>query len=234
LIELDRIHNISWQEGFKEIPDKSIDLIITSPPYNMGKKLHTGSNYMDIYNKYDDNLPEEEYQNGQIELLNESFRVLKDNGSMFYNHKPRIREGLTIHPLNWIFKSDFILKQEIIWRTGSQNFDKIRYYPMTERVYWLTKDVKTKLFNSVGMSDIWEFKNPKRNKLHKSTFPVDLPYNIIKCFDDAETILDPYMGIGTTALAVKKCNAEDNNGRNYLGFELDDVYVKEAYNRMAE
>ena len=225
---------MSWQEGFKQIPDKSVNLIITSPPYNMGKKLHTGSNYMDTYNSYDDNLPEEDYQSGQIDFLNECFRVLKDDGSMFYNHKPRIRKGLTIHPLKWVFKSYFILKQEIIWRTGSQNFDKIRFYPFTERVYWLTKNTKTKLFNSVGMSDIWEFKNSKRHKVHKATFPVDLPYNIIKCFDDAEIILDPYMGIGTTALAVNECNKEDGKDRKYIGFELDDTYVEIANERLVD
>jgi site-specific DNA-methyltransferase (adenine-specific) len=234
LIELNKIHSITWQEGFTRIPDKSVDLIITSPPYNMGKKLHTGSNYMDTYNTYNDNLPEEEYQQGQITFLNECFRVLKDNGSMFYNHKPRIRNGVSIHPLSWVLNSDFILKQEIIWRNGSQNFDKIRYYPMTERVYWLTKDVKTKLYNSVGLSDIWEFKNSRRDKLHKATFPIDLPLSIIKCFEEAEIILDPYMGIGTTAKAVIECNREDNKSRKYIGFEIDSTYVERATNDINE
>lgn len=236
MIETNKIHNMSWQEGFKTIPDKSVDLIITSPPYNMGKKLHTGSNYMDTYNAYNDNLPEDEYQGGQIEFLNECFRILKDEGSMFYNHKPRIRKGLTIHPLNWIFKSDFILKQEIIWRTGSQNFDKIRFYPMTERVYWLTKSDKTKLFNELGLSDIWEFKNSKRHSIHKATFPIDLPYSIIKSFKDAKVILDPFMGIGTTAKAVIKCNEEDNENREYIGFEIDNTYIdcfeEDVYNKI--
>lgn len=106
----------------------------------MGKKLHTGSNYMDTYHTYNDNLPEDEYQQEQIEFLNQCQRILKDDGSLFYNHKPRIRNGVSIHPLQWIIKSNLILKQEIIWRSGSQNFDKIRYYPMTERVYWLTNN----------------------------------------------------------------------------------------------
>lgn len=225
MLGTNKIHSMPWQDGFKEIPDKSVDLIITSPPYNMGKKLHTGSNYMDTYNEYSDNLPEGEYQEGQIQFLNECFRILKDDGSMFYNHKPRIRKGLTIHPLNWIFKSDFILKQEIIWRNGSQNFDKIRFYPMTERVYWLTKSDKTKLFNELGLSDVWEFKNSKRHKVHKATFPIDLPYSIIKSFKDAKVILDPFMGIGTTAKAVIECNKEDDGQREYIGFEIDNTYI---------
>jgi modification methylase len=228
LLETNKIHNISWQEGFKQIPDKSIDLIITSPPYNMGKKLHTGSNYMDTYDEYNDNLPEGEYQLGQIEFLNQCSRILKDEGSIFYNHKPRIRNGVSIHPLQWVLKSNLTLKQEIIWRTGSQNFDKIRYYPMTERVYWLTNNPKTKLFNELGLSDIWEFKNSKRDKLHKATFPIDLPYSIIKSFKDAKVILDPYMGIGTTAKAVLKCNEEDGGNREYIGFEISNTYVSRS------
>lgn len=144
---------------------------------------------------------------------------------MFYNHKPRIRKGLTLHPLKWVLQSDFILKQEIIWRNGSQNFDKIRFYPMTERVYWLTKNTKTKLFNEVGFTDIWDFKNAKRHKLHKATFPIDLPYNIIKCFENAEIILDPYMGIGTTAKAVNRYNEENETNKKYIGFEVDSLYI---------
>jgi site-specific DNA-methyltransferase (adenine-specific) len=228
LIETNKIHNISWQEGFKLIPDGSVDLIITSPPYNMGKKLHTGSNYMDTYNTYNDDLPEGEYQQGQIEFLNECLRVLKNDGSLFYNHKPRIRDGVSIHPLQWVLQSNLILKQEIIWKNRSQNFDKIRFYPFTERVYWLAKDKKTKLFNELGLSDVWEFKNLKRDKLHKATFPIDLPYTIIKSFKDAKVILDPYMGIGTTAKAVIQCNKEDNGNREYIGFEIDNTYVNRA------
>jgi modification methylase len=226
LIELNKIHNCSWQDGYKNIGDKSIDLIITSPPYNLGGKFHTGNTRYDrAYNLYDDNLPENKYQEQQVEFLNESYKKLNDNGSMFYNHKPRIKNGICTHPLEWILKSDFILKQEIIWRNGSQNFDKIRFYPHTERIYWLVKNPKTKLFNEVGLSDVWEFKNSKRHKEHKATFPIDLPYTIIKCFKDAKIVLDPYMGIGTTAKAVLKLNDEDNQDRKFLGFEIDKKYI---------
>ena len=233
MIELNKIHNSPWQEGFKQIEDSSVDLIVTSPPYNMGKKLHTGSNYMDTYNTYDDNLPEDEYQQGQIEFLNECLRILKPTGSMFYNHKPRIRNGVTIHPLKWVLQSKFILKQEIIWRTGSQNFDKIRFYPFTERVYWLSKNHKTKLYNAVNLGDVWEFKNSKRDKLHKATFPIEMPETIIRCFGNAEIILDPYMGIGTTAKAVKKLNLEDGKNRKYIGFEIDKLYIDRAEEDLA-
>ena len=211
---------MSWQDGFLEIPNKYIDLIITSPPYNLGGKFHTGNTrYEKAYNTYDDNLPEEEYQKQQIEFLNSCYDKLNDNGSMFYNHKPRIKQGICIHPLEWILKSNFILKQEIIWQNGSQNFDKIRFYPMTERVYWLVKNPKTKLYNEVGFSDVWKFKNAKRHPIHKATFPLDLPLTILKCFKDAKIICDPYMGIGTTGKAVTQFD-----DKSFIGFEIDEEY----------
>jgi modification methylase len=232
---LNEIYNMSWKDGFSCLNNHSIDLIITSPPYNLGGKFHTGNiRYNNAYHTYLDNIPEEDYQEQQIEFLNACYDKLKDGGSMFYNHKPRIKNGVCIHPLEWILKSKFILKQEIIWRNGSQNFDKIRFYPMTERVYWLVKNNKTKLFNSVGFSDVWEFKNPKRHPIHKATFPIDLPLTIIKCFDNASIICDPYAGIGTTCKAVVELNKDDNKNRKYIGFDIDNTYCEIAKNDIAE
>ena len=214
-------------ELMKQIPDESVDLVITSPPYNLGGSFHTGNKRWKAYNEYVDNMPEELYQQWQVTFLNECFRVVKHNGSVFYNHKPRIRQGICIHPLQWIFKTRFFLKQEIVWKNGSQNFDKIRFYPMSERIYWLVKDSKTKLFNSVNKTDVWEdIKNNKRQKFHKATFPVEIPETIIKCFDNANLILDPFMGIGTTGLACV------NTNRNFIGMELDEKYFQIAKERI--
>ena len=216
-------------EVMKEIPDKSVDLIITSPPYNLGGKFHTGNVQWKAYNEYNDNMPEELYQQWQVDFLNECYNKLQDGGSMFYNHKPRIRNGVCIHPLEWVMKSNFILKQEIIWKNGSQNFDKIRFYPFTERIYWLVKSPKTKLYNVHGLSDVWDnIKNQKRHEIHKATFPVKLPQTIIECFEDANVILDPFMGIGTTGVACI------NTNRKFIGIELDEKYFEIAENRIKE
>ena len=109
--------------SFKKINNSSIDIIITSPPYNLGNSHHTGNKRHQAYN---DNLPEKEYQETQIKLLNECFRVLKDDGSMIYNHKNRIKKGIQITPYEWLLKSNFVIKQELVWINRSQNFDKIR------------------------------------------------------------------------------------------------------------
>lgn len=233
-MQLNKIHHSSWEDGFKNIEDGAVDLIITSPPYNLGGKFHTGNTrYNKAYNLYNDNLDEQEYQEKQVEFLNACYDKLQDNGSMFYNHKPRIKNGICTHPLEWILKSKFILKQEIVWKNRSQNFDKIRFYPFSERIYWLVKNPKTKLYNKVGLSDVWEFKNMKRHKVHKATFPIDVPKSIISCFDDAKLILDPYAGIGTTAKAVIELNKEDGKQRDFVGFEIDKLYIDTFYEDLA-
>lgn len=213
-------------EEMKSIPDESIDMVFTSPPYNLGNTHHTGG----IRHKaYDDNMPEDEYQAWQSKVLNECYRVLKDDGSIIYNHKNRIKNGVQITPYEWILKTPFIVKQEIVWFNGSQNFDKIRFYPMTERIYWLAKSPKTKLFNAINHHDLFDKKEWKAvgtKGEHKRAFPEKMVEDILKCFPNSLTILDPFMGSGTTGVACKNLN------RNFIGIELDPSYIEIAKKRI--
>ena len=218
-------------ELMKELPSESIDLIITSPPYNLGKTHHTGNNRFEGYKTYEDNMPEEEYQKWQIEVLQECFRILKHDGSLFYNHKNRIRGGVQISPYEWIFLTDFTIKQEIVWFNGGQNFDKCRFYPMTERIYWLTKSSKTKMVNTINHHDVFgvkEWKPQGTKNEFKRAFPVELPQDIISCFPNANIVLDPFMGSGSTGVACV------NTGRKFIGMELDHGYFEIAKNRIEE
>ena len=215
------------------IPDNYVDLIITSPPYNLGKNHHTGDNRFKSYEEYDDNMPEKLYQQWQIEFLNECYRILSPSGSMWYNHKNRIRNGVQITPYEWILKSKFanLVKEEIVWFNGSQNFDKCRFYPMTERVYWLVKDPKTKMFNSINHHDVFsakEWKPVGTKGQFKRAFPVQMPQDIIHCFPEAKVILDPFMGSGTTGVACV------NTNRRFIGIELDEGYFNIAKERIRE
>ena len=218
-------------ELMKELPSESIDLIITSPPYNLGKTHHTGNNRFKGYKTYEDNMPEEEYQKWQIEVLQECFRILKHDGSLFYNHKNRIRGGVQISPYEWIFLTDFTIKQEIVWFNGSPNFDKCRFYPMTERIYWLTKSSKTKMVNTINHHDVFgvkEWKPQGTKNEFKRAFPVELPQDIISCFPNANIVLDPFMGSGSTGVACV------NTGWKFIGMELDPGYFEIAKNRIEE
>ena len=212
--------------AFNNVNDSSVDLIITSPPYNLGNNHHTGNKR---HQAYSDNLPEKEYQETQIRLLDECFRVLKDDGCMIYNHKNRIKKGVQISPYEWLFKSKFVIKQEIVWINRSQNFDKIRFYPWTERVYWLTKSPKTKLINTLNKHDVFdwnEWKPVGTRGAHTRAFPEQFVTDMLSVFPDAKTILDPYMGSGTTGYVAL------NDNRNFIGFELNEEYFNIAKNRM--
>jgi len=208
------------------LEESSVDLIITSPPYNLGNNHHTGNKQHKAYN---DNLPEAEYQEQQLQFLNECFKVLKETGSLIYNHKNRIRKGRQLSPYEWIFKSNFVVKQEIVWVNRSQNFDKMRFYPFTERLYWLTKKPETKLFNAINHYDVFDWKEWKpvgTKGNHTRAFPEKMVEDILKCFPNAEVVLDPYMGSGTTGVAAKNLN------RDFIGIELDEKYFNIASERI--
>jgi len=208
------------------LEESSVDLIITSPPYNLGNNHHTGNKQHKAYN---DNLPEAEYQEQQLQFLNECFKLLKETGSLIYNHKNRIRKGRQLSPYEWIFKSNFVVKQEIVWVNRSQNFDKMRFYPFTERLYWLTKKPETKLFNAINHYDVFDWKEWKpvgTKGNHTRAFPEKMVEDILKCFPNAEVVLDPYMGSGTTGVAAKNLN------RDFIGIELDEKYFNIASERI--
>lgn len=214
-------------DGLRSLPDKSIDLIITSPPYNKAgfngvRKNYKSDNWVhtiDYNGDVDvDNMPEDEYEQWQIDVLNECYRVLKDDGSMFYNHKVRVANNKASFPLEWINKSNFIFRQMIIWdRGGAPNLAPCRYIPSTELIFWLIKRQKNPRFKRQGiahLSEVWRI-TPQKNAEHPAPFPIDIPDNIIPCVAQGEkiTVLDPFMGSGTVARSAVKY------GCDYIGFD---------------
>ena len=239
-LDLNKIYNIDVLDGLKHLDDNSIDLIITSPPYN--KAGFNGINKKktnDIWNKtidYDndimnDCMPENEYQDWQVNILNECFRVLKPDGSMFYNHKLRVKNNVASFPLEWIKRSKFIFRQLITWdKRYSPNLDKCRYYPVSEYIFWLIKNAKNPKFKNINnITDVWSFP-PSKDRTHPAPFPVSLPDNIIpsvkNASDDTITVLDPFMGTGTVAISAIK------NSCNYIGFEKSKNYYDICINNI--
>lgn len=101
----DFINNIfqgNTLDVLKQIPSKSVDLGITSPPYNKGEKNKGWLVKNVLYDKALDKKDESSYQNEQIEVLNELYRIMKPGGSFFYNHKTRWDRGNMLHPLMWL------------------------------------------------------------------------------------------------------------------------------------
>ena len=205
--------------------DVKVDLVFTSPPFNLGNTHHTG----DIRHRaYDDDLPERDYQQAQVVILDRLYSVVKDNGSLWYQHKNRIKRGVMISPYEWLLKTQWIFKQEIVWFNRSQNFDKCRFYPMTERMYWLAKREDTQLDNIINRHDDWHIEPEGTDKEHTRSFPLALPSNVITCFPEAQIILDPFLGSGTTAVAAKIL------GRKCIGIEIEEKYCEIAVKRLAQ
>ncbi|MBI2051034.1 MAG: site-specific DNA-methyltransferase [Parcubacteria group bacterium] len=218
----------------KKIDDNFIDLGVTSPPYNKGEK-HKGWLVKNVkYSVASDNVPEEVYQDQQIKVLNEIFRVTKPGGSFFYNHKTRWMQGKMMHPIEWIQKTNWTIRQEIIWdRMIAANIRGWRFWQIDERIYWLYKPIDG---NKIGkelksrhalLTSIWRFP-PERKNGHPAPFPLLLPARIIYSILDGKKgmVLDPYVGSGTTCLAAKLL------GSNYVGIDISEEYVKDAENRL--
>lgn len=223
-------------ETMRTFPDKSIDLVVTSPPYNLknstGNGMKCGSHgkwanaaLLNGYATYSDNMPHEEYVAWQRNCLTEMMRVLKDDGAIFYNHKWRVQGGLLQDRADIV--SGFPVRQIIIWRRkGGINFNPGYFLPTYEVIYLIAKkDFKlAPKANSYG--DVWEFGQELKNT-HPAPFPVALIERIISS-TTAQVILDPFMGSGTTAVAAKKL------GRHYVGIEISPEYCIMARERVSK
>jgi len=220
----------------RTIPDGSIDLVVTSPPYNLknstgnGMKDGRGGKWANAelvngYADYDDNMPHERYSAWQQECLSEMFRVIPDDGAIFYNHKWRVQDGLLQDRQDIV--NGFPVRQIIIWRRkGGINFNPGYFLPTYEVIYLIAKPNFKLLPKANAHGDVWEFTQEMKNE-HPAPFPVALIDRIISS-TSAETVLDPFMGSGTTAIAALM------NERDYVGIELSKTYCQMAENRITE
>ena len=215
----------------------TIDLVFTSPPYNLNAQswvmesdkstskwracsLHNG------YDNYADALPHEEYVRWQKRFLSVCWDIISECGAIFYNHKPLRKNGKTVLPLE--YNPGLPLRQIIIWkRSGGINFSPSFYLPTHE---WILVFAKPKFRlrdrSASGIKDIWEVYQETSNP-HPAPFPIGLPSLAIET-TNANTILDPFMGSGTTGLACRKY------GKKFVGIDISDKYVVQAYNRIIQ
>ena len=222
---ISEVYNECNMLGMKRYPDKFWDLCITSPPYNLGNGHHTGNKKI---NPYFDDLPEYQYQENQILFLEMLYRHINDEGCIFYNHKNRIKDGKLISPYEWIFKTNWIIKQELVWFNGSQNFDKCRFYPMTERVFWLSKTKTTKFYNKINHHDLFYWQAQGTNKFHTRSFPIQMPKDILSCFPKDLKVIDPFLGSGSTRIAAYML------GFDFWGWEIDKEYFDLQQDRFSK
>lgn len=219
----------------KKMPDESVDLIITSPPYNL--RNSTG-NWMKSnnhgkwtssvlanagYDSHNDNMPHEDYVEWQRDCLKEMMRLLPDTGAIFYNHKWRVQNGLMQDRQDIV--SGFPVRQIIIWaRSGGVNFNDGYFLPTYEVIYLIAKRKFKLIRGACGAGDIWKFNQSNKNP-HPAPFPIALPEKIISS-TDAKVVLDPFVGSGTTAIAAKQLN------RDYIGIDISEKYCQMAMDRL--
>ena len=239
-------------ERMKEIPDGSVDMVLTSPPYNIGKEYEQKKS-LDIYLDWQKN------------CISEAVRVVGEKGCICWQIGNYVDSG-EIFPLDFFFYQIFkdfglILRNRIVWTFGHGLHCKNRFSGRYETILWFTKtndytfnldDVRVpskypmkKHYkgpkkgqlsgNPLGKnpSDVWEIPNVKHNHPEKTAHPCQFPQSlcnrmILASSNEGDTVLDPFMGSGTTGVACVNAN------RNFIGIELDEDYFQIAQSRIYE
>ncbi len=230
-------------EKMEELPDESVHLMVTSPPYNVGKE-------------YDEDLTLKEYLDFLKRVWAETYRVLVPGGRACINvanlgRKPYI-------PLNSFITRNmlelgFLMRGEIIWDKGSsaspstawgswQSAKNPVLRDVHEYIMVFSKDTfsrgSLKSSKSTISKDefleftksVWSFPAVSARKIgHPAPFPIELPYRCIQLYTFKEdVVLDPFMGSGQTAIATIKA------GRHYVGYEINKEYAESARRRIKE
>lgn len=228
-------------EKMKEIPDNSVDLVLTSPPYNMNLRIRNGKycsrqivkEISTKYESFDDNLPMGDYFEFNKSALNECLRVAD---LVFFNVQILTGNKPALFRLMGEFSEK--IKEFIVW-------DKCNAQPaigqnvMNSQFEVLlvlqnsapeSRSFKTGQFDRGTLSNVWNIKRGKKiDKTHGAVFPLELAEKVISNFtEEGDTVLDPFLGTGTSGVAAS------NLGRKFIGIELDEKYYEIAQNRMSD
>jgi adenine-specific DNA-methyltransferase len=236
----------------RSLPDASMKLIVTSPPYNMGKEYEKKSSL-------------DTYLQAQRESIEEAVRLLHPNGSICWQIGNYVDEG-EVFPLDILLypifkKAELHLRNRIIWTFGHGLHCQKRLSGRYETILWFTKSDdytfnldevrvpskypnkrhfkgpnKGKLSgNPLGKNpgDVWEIPNVKANHVEKTDHPCQFPVGLVERLvlaltDKGDAVLDPYLGVGSSAIAALK------NGRKAYGCDILPEYIDLAKERIAE
>lgn len=219
----------------KKMPDQSIDCVVTSPPYNLAVRKTFGntknwkgktnnsklqSTSYDVHNDY---MTEDKYISWQQNVLKECFRLIKDDGCIFWNYRWRVQNKLYQQRLEII--EGLPLRQIIIWaKSGGVNFAETHLLPTYEVIYLIAKP-KFKLTPKTNRyGDVWKI-HQENKSWHPAPFPVELARRCCE-ITPGNLILDPFSGSGTTAVAAKQL------GKNYIGIDISQDYCAKAEARL--
>ena len=213
MAEINLLHGDCF-ELLQGIPDESVDMVLTDPPYGMSfQSGHRKTKYEKI--KGDSNL------DWLDNFVNEIYRVSKPNTAHYvfcsFHHIDKFKQAI---------EKKFKVKNILTWVKNNTSMGDLKgdFAPKTEFIIFFHKG--RKLINGKRDPNVLEFKKT-RNELHPTQKPVDMTeYLIGKFSDEGDVILDPFMGSGTTGIACI------NTNRNFIGMELDENYFNIAEERI--
>jgi len=231
---INQIHCGDCVDLMNRMPSGSVNLVVTSPPYNLrnstgnGMKDGRGGKWRNAallngYANHDDSMPHDEYVAWQRRCLTAMMRVLSEDGAIFYNHKWRVQGGM-LQDRSDIVK-DFPVRQIIIWqRDGGINFNAGYFLPTYEVIYLICKPDFKLAPKANAQGDVWRIPQESNNP-HPAPFPVELAERCIRS-TTAKVILDPFIGSGTTAIAA------ETDSRDWIGIDLSKEYCQLARERI--
>ena len=231
MIEINKNYNESNLETMARMPDKSIDLVVTSPPYNMRTRIRNGKyttrekseHFSKKYKHFDDAMPIDEFYNFHSEVIKELLRVSK---IVCYNFQ--IVTGSKEAFFRIIGDFNKHIKDIIIWDKGhgqpamheqvlNSAYEMILILEDDKKCGRVIQNAK---FKRGEMPNVLRLGRGKKiSEIHGAIFPEELPLKLIQAFsNEGDLIYDPFMGSGTTALAAIKSN------RNWIGSEISEEY----------
>jgi site-specific DNA-methyltransferase (adenine-specific)/modification methylase len=240
-MELNKIHNIDCLEFMKTLPDKCIDCVITSPPYNMRLRIRNGeytqrefgAHFSKKYKDFGDALPMEEYYKFHKNVLLELLRL---SPIVFWNIQIVTGSKEAIFKIIGDFARE--ITDIIVWDKGfgQPAINEGVLNSAYELIIILESDRKNgRKFNQCyfgrgTVQNIWRLGRGGKGKVktHTAVFPIKLVTNILEGWTkEGDTIFDPFMGTGTTAVACKHLK------RNYIGCEISADYCKIIEDRLS-
>lgn len=235
-----RLYHAPNGEVFPTLADESFDIVVTSPPYNMGLSPggngrgmyaprtggKTGGRFRDGYeDSHHDAMPQDEYDDWQRSVLAECWRIARLG--VFYNHRPRVEHGVLRQPLSGDYGPDPVLRQIIVWdRLTGIDVNLRNYVTRQEWIMLFAKpDFAVVSHGASGIGDIWRLGMESGVKWHPAPFPVTLPARCIET-TGARSVLDPFAGSGSTLVAAKQAGIEA------VGVEMSESYCEQVAKRL--
>lgn len=232
------IYHGDCMDVMPSLPDEHVDIAVTSPPYNMalspggnGRGMYLqsragkGERFRDGYGLHNDAMPRDEYDGWQRTCLAEIWRVVK--AGIFYNNRSRIEHGVLHLPLDLNF--GLPLKQWIVWDRGTGIDVNVRHFcTRHELIFVFAKpDFALVDHSASGMGDVWNIGMGRDEPGHPATFPESLPNRCITA-TGARSVIDPFMGSGTTLIAAQRL------GVRAIGIETTERFCEMAATRLAQ